>query len=152
MPKLEDYDDTGAFTPLTPTAQANVDNKIANGGFTSTSTVNIDYAASVKAVADAAAITTAGGAESTVVNDNSDWVNKKWRPMMGWMYMAVCSFDFMVAPILWSIVQAVGNGGKVELQWMPLTLQGAGLFHVAMGAVLGITAYGRTREKVEGKD
>jgi len=30
-------------------------------------------------------------------------------------------------------------------------LQGAGLFHVAMGAVLGIAAYGRTKEKIEGK-
>jgi len=26
-------------------------------------------------------------------------------------------------------------------------LQGAGLFHLAMGAVLGIAAYGRTKEK-----
>jgi hypothetical protein len=30
-----------------------------------------------------------------------------------------------------------------------LTLQGAGLFHMAMGAVLGITAYGRSKEKIE---
>jgi len=35
-------------------------------------------------------------------------------------------------------------------QWMPLTLQGAGLFHIAMGAVLGITAFGRTQEKIAG--
>jgi hypothetical protein len=36
-------------------------------------------------------------------------------------------------------------------QWNPLTLQGAGLFHMAMGAVLGITAYGRSKEKIESK-
>jgi hypothetical protein len=35
-------------------------------------------------------------------------------------------------------------------QWQPLTLQGAGLFHLAMGAVLGIAAYGRTQEKLGG--
>jgi hypothetical protein len=35
-------------------------------------------------------------------------------------------------------------------QWVPITLQGGGLFHVAMGAVLGVTAYGRTQEKVAG--
>jgi hypothetical protein len=29
-------------------------------------------------------------------------------------------------------------------------LQGAGLFHVAMGAVLGIAAFGRTQEKLAG--
>jgi hypothetical protein len=27
---------------------------------------------------------------------------------------------------------------------------GAGLFHISMGAVLGIAAYGRTKEKIEG--
>jgi hypothetical protein len=31
-----------------------------------------------------------------------------------------------------------------------LTLQGAGLFHLAMGAVLGIAAFGRTQEKIAG--
>jgi hypothetical protein len=36
-------------------------------------------------------------------------------------------------------------------QWNPLTLQGAGFFHIAMGAVLGISAYGRTQEKIEDK-
>jgi hypothetical protein len=35
-------------------------------------------------------------------------------------------------------------------QWQPLTLQGAGLFHIAMGAVLGISAFGRTQEKLAG--
>jgi hypothetical protein len=35
-------------------------------------------------------------------------------------------------------------------QWNPLTLQGAGLFHIAMGAVLGISAFGRTQEKLAG--
>jgi hypothetical protein len=31
-----------------------------------------------------------------------------------------------------------------------LTLQGAGLFHISMGAVLGLAAYGRTQEKLAG--
>jgi hypothetical protein len=34
---------------------------------------------------------------------------------------------------------------------MPLTLQGAGLYHIAMGAVLGLAAYGRSQEKIAGK-
>lgn len=78
-----------------------------------------------------------------------DWMNAKWRPMMGWMYMVVCIADFVLFPILWSMVQVVGDG-KVESQWMPITLQGAGLFHIAMGAILGIAAYGRTQEKMAG--
>jgi hypothetical protein len=40
--------------------------------------------------------------------------------------------------------------GNVSSQWQPLTLQGAGLFHIAMGAVIGISAYGRTQEKLGG--
>ena len=84
-----------------------------------------------------------------VKNDNTDWINKKWRPVMGWVYMATCTADFVVFPILWSLLQALSNG-SVTAQWQPLTLQGAGLYHIAMGAVLGIAAYGRTKEKVAG--
>lgn len=91
----------------------------------------------------------AQNARVLVKNDNTDWINKKWRPAMGWMYMAVCICDFIIFPVAWSIFQAVSEG-SVTTPWQPLTLQGAGLFHLAMGAVLGITAYGRTREKIEG--
>jgi hypothetical protein len=52
-------------------------------------------------------------------------------------------------PVLWSLVQVIG-GGEVRTQWSPITLQGAGLFHMAMGAILGIAAYGRTQEKMAG--
>ena len=89
-------------------------------------------------------------ADVLVSNDNTEWINKKWRPLMGWMYMVVCIFDFTLFPILWSILQALSHG-QVTSQWQPVTLQGAGLFHVAMGAVLGVAAYGRTKEKIEGK-
>ena len=78
-----------------------------------------------------------------------DWMNAKWRPMMGWMYMFVCMCDFVVFPILWSLIQAA-HGGRVETQWQPITLQGAGLFHMAMGAIIGVAAFGRTQEKLAG--
>jgi Holin of 3TMs, for gene-transfer release len=78
-----------------------------------------------------------------------DWMNSKWRPMMGWMYMLVCTMDFVGFPVLWSLLQATVHGA-VNVQWQPLTLQGAGLFHIAMGAVIGISAYGRTQEKMAG--
>ena len=82
-----------------------------------------------------------------------DWMNTKWRPMMGWMYMAVCICDFILFPVLHAIyVAALFKNGVppsgIPEQWNPLTLQGAGLFHLAMGAVLGIAAYGRTQEKM----
>jgi hypothetical protein len=83
------------------------------------------------------------------IQKDEDWMQKKWRPAMGWMYMVVCMFDMVIFPVLWSILQAFQHG-QVHNQWQPLTLQGAGLFHLAMGAVLGIAAFGRTQEKVAG--
>jgi hypothetical protein len=82
-------------------------------------------------------------------NKSEHWMQSKWRPAMGWMYMMVCIFDFVVAPVLWSAMQSLLHG-VVTNQWQPLTLQGAGLFHIAMGAILGISAYGRTQEKLVG--
>ena len=82
-------------------------------------------------------------------NNKEDWMNSKWRPMMGWMYMCVCMCDFVVFPILWSLVQASSHG-NVATQWQPITLQGAGLFHMAMGAIIGVAAFGRTQEKLAG--
>jgi hypothetical protein len=98
----------------------------------------------------AAGSNAAQGADVLVANDNTDWINKKWRPVMGWVYMLTCTMDFVMFPILWSLLQALSHG-SVTSQWQPLTLQGAGLYHIAMGAVLGIAAYGRTKEKIEGK-
>ena len=77
-----------------------------------------------------------------------DWMNSKWRPMMGWMYMVVCTMDMVIFPILWSLLQTFHH--QPITQWNPLTLQGAGLFHIAMGAVLGLAAWGRTQEKLGG--
>lgn len=77
-----------------------------------------------------------------------DWMNSKWRPMMGWMYMVVCTMDMVIFPILWSLLQTLTH--TTITQWNPLTLQGAGLFHIAMGAVLGLAAWGRTQEKLGG--
>jgi hypothetical protein len=90
--------------------------------------------------------------EKVVKKADEDWMTKKWRPMMAMMYMTCCLMDFAIFPIMFTIVQfwetAVQN--DAFRQWAPITLQGGGLFHVAMGAVLGVTAYGRTQEKVAG--
>ena len=82
------------------------------------------------------------------VKKEEDWMQKKWRPAMGWMYMLICTLDMAVFPVLWSLLQVLMH--QSVTQWNPLTLQGAGLFHLAMGAVLGIAAFGRTQEKIAG--
>jgi hypothetical protein len=83
---------------------------------------------------------------------DEDWMTKKWRPMMAMMYMTCCLFDFALFPIMFTVVQfwEVQAANDAFRQWVPITLQGGGLFHVAMGAVLGVSAYGRTQEKVAG--
>ena len=147
MPKLEDYDDSDAHAPMSTKAQASIDAKVAAGGWSSA-----DEAAKTKAIADAAAQVAVQGATNTLETDDKfgNFINSKWRPMMAFIYMITCSCDFVIFPILWSMLQAL-QGGQVTSQWSPLTLQGAGLYHIAMGAVLGLAAYGRSQEKIAGK-
>lgn len=82
------------------------------------------------------------------LTQDPNWMQNLWRPMMGWMYMLICFTDMIVFPILWSLWQGLNHSPIT--QWDPLTLKGAGLFHIAMGAVLGIAAFGRTQEKLAG--
>jgi hypothetical protein len=92
-----------------------------------------------------------GGTTTIATNDKfGDFINSKWRPMMAVIYMITCTTDFVIFPVLWSVLQAISHG-TVTSQWTPLTLQGAGLYHIAMGAVLGLAAYGRSQEKIAGK-
>lgn len=84
--------------------------------------------------------------------DQEDWINKKWRPAMGWMYMTVCIFDFILFPIMFTTVQFWEQQAANDAfrQWQPMTLIGGGLFHMAMGVVLGISAWSRGQEKING--
>jgi hypothetical protein len=102
-----------------------------------------------------AALTQAGNnaaqnAEVLVKHDkeSEDWINKKWRHKQWVGCMAVCIFDFILFPILWSVLQTVSQV-LPTIDHQPISLQGAGLFHIAMGAVLGIAVYGRTKEKLK---
>lgn len=69
-----------------------------------------------------------------------------WRPLLGYSYIVTCLWDFTVAPIFFQVFQGAGVG----LEWKPLTVEGGGLYHVAMGAVLGVSAWSRGTEKIEG--
>lgn len=90
--------------------------------------------------------------DTKITKAEEDWMTRKWRPMMAIMYMTACLFDFVFFPIMFTIVQfwetAVQN--DAFRQWAPITLQGGGLFHVAMGAVLGVSAWSRGQEKMAG--
>ena len=89
---------------------------------------------------------------SKITKSEEDWMTKKWRPMMAIMYMTACLFDFVFFPIMFTAVQfwEVSAANDAFRQWAPITLQGGGLFHVAMGAVLGVSAWSRGQEKMAG--
>jgi hypothetical protein len=72
-------------------------------------------------------------------------LNKYWRPLMAWSYLVICLFDFLLAPMLIAISQ---DSASKMVEWNPLTLRGAGMYHMAMLAIVGITAWGRTQEKI----
>lgn len=83
--------------------------------------------------------------------EGEDFMSKNWRPMMAVTYMITCLFDFVAGPILYNVLQFYNPGQHLEM-WQSITLQGGGLYHIAMGAVLGIAAHGRTQEKINGAD
>ena len=79
--------------------------------------------------------------------EKEDFMTSKWRPMMAMTYMATIIFDFIVGPIIFNVLQ-YWNPGQAVTSWTPLTLQGGGLYHLSMGAILGISALTRGQEKV----
>lgn len=79
------------------------------------------------------------------------WLSKFWRPLMGYLYMLICAFDFIIAPFLTMampvFLKSLGATAINYTQWTSLTLSNGGLIHLAFGAILGISAWGRTVEK-----
>lgn len=68
--------------------------------------------------------------------------HRAWRPLMAYQYVIVCLFDFVAGP-------AIKLYLKPDIDWNPVTLRNGGLYHVAMGAVLGITSWKRSQEKLK---
>lgn len=90
--------------------------------------------------------------KTDIPKEQESWLQKKWRPLMALQYMIVCLSDFVIFPIMFTVVQfwETQAANDAFRQWAPMTLQGGGLYHMAMGAVLGITAWSRGQEKIAG--
>lgn len=88
--------------------------------------------------------------ESSVANTNNiqneTWFKSFWRPGMGWLYMAICACDFILFPIASMVIPGVM--GFTYIPWKSITLENGGLIHLAFGAILGVTAYTRSIEKM----
>jgi len=94
------------------------------------------------------------------------WIQANWRPVAAFVYFFICMMDFMVMPFLtflWheplSHILTQINGFSPDIQkeilakttifWSPITIAGAGIIHMAFGAILGVSAWGRSSERVE---
>lgn len=66
--------------------------------------------------------------------------------MMAWLYFVTCAFDFILAPVFIAILS---HDTSKMLAWDPLTLKAGALFHVSMLAIVGVTSWGRSQERLK---
>lgn len=68
---------------------------------------------------------------------------------MGLTYMIVNIADFVLFPIMFTIVQfwETQAANDAFRQWVPLTLTNGGFIHIAFAAILGISAFNKTEDK-----
>jgi hypothetical protein len=96
------------------------------------------------------------------------WFVKYWRPAAAWIYLSICVFDFVAMPLYHMNSQGSLNriveismqlrpedqvNAIIQLSrktpWEPITLMGAGMFHISFGAILGVAAWTRGRVQQE---
>jgi len=74
------------------------------------------------------------------------WIKHYWRPAIAWQYLIVCLFDFIIAPTLTGVLSYYTK--TPYMPWEPLTLKESGFYHMAMGAIIGVSAWTRGQEKI----
>jgi hypothetical protein len=74
---------------------------------------------------------------------------QRWTYLMGLTYMIVNLADFVVFPIMYTIVQFWETQASNDAfrQWVPLTLTNGGFIHIAFAAILGISAFNKEEKK-----
>lgn len=106
-------------------------------------------------------------------NDNK-WYQSVWLPFAAGTYIVICIFDFIIMPVYVTAhnsrienavlktleskdAAAFADGlikaNQAQRQWNPLTLLGAGMFHLAFGALLtggAITRGFAKKSEIEG--
>ena len=82
-----------------------------------------------------------------VIIEDEPWINRYWRPMMAWQYFVVCICDFIIFPSF-SMYYASKYGVAEHFKWEPITLASGGFYHIAMGIIVGVSAYSRGQENL----
>jgi len=109
-----------------------------------------------------------------VNNSNNQWYQRVWLPFAAATYIIICIFDFMIMPVytaahnskietrvfaslegkdIATFATTISQTAQATKQWNPLTLLGAGMFHLAFGALLtggAVTRGMAKRSEVEG--
>jgi hypothetical protein len=91
-------------------------------------------------------------AEYNLKKQDESWVRSYWRPAMGWLYMVICAFDFIIFPLITMFLPVIAKAFGFNITyspWLSLTLSNGGLIHMAFGAILGVAAWSRGQEKIQ---
>jgi hypothetical protein len=86
-----------------------------------------------------------------LLGSNESWMKSYWRPAAGWIYLAICFMDFIGFPLLIILAPAFGMMFGLDVAyepWTSITLTEGGLIHLSFGAILGVTAWTRGKEKL----
>lgn len=105
---------------------------------------------------------------------NNKWYQSVWLPFAAATYIVICIFDFIIMPVYVTahnsrienlvfitldrkdaaeFADGLIKANQSQRQWNPLTLLGAGMFHLSFGALLtggAITRGMAKRSEVEG--
>ncbi len=93
----------------------------------------------------------------------NETIHKHWRDWLAVVYIIICLWDFIIGAAWWNLsiqsmfLDCLASGRadqatcftNVPGPWAPYTLQNGGMFHVAMGAILGAAAWKRHEEQHE---
>ena len=79
--------------------------------------------------------------------EKQSWAQRNWRSHTAYAYTITCVCDFIIFPVCaWVFAYYTKT---TFVPWTPLTLQGAGLYHIAMGAIVGVTSWQKSNEQIE---
>jgi hypothetical protein len=87
--------------------------------------------------------------DNAIKIQDESWIKSFWRPAMAWLYMIICFVDFVLFPAIVMFLPVITNNAIQYTPWVSLTLSNGGLIHMAFGAILGVAAWSRGREKIQ---
>lgn len=83
--------------------------------------------------------------------NSESWYTRYWRATIAWSYIIICLFDFVIGPIFYAWYAYYTKDASFG-EWEPLTLTGGGVYHLSMGAILGVSSWSRGKEKIKQMD